>query len=397
MNSHQEFQSTELRHETELRLQRVLPLMSEAGLDAVLLADNANVYYMSGRFYRGYVYVNRDGECLYFVIRPEIFGRVDNVVYIRKPEQILSGLNDRGLSAPAMLGLEYDSLSYSEVSRLVKAFEGSETADCSDVMRRARMVKTDYELKLMEEDGVHQAAVYDRIDKIYRNEMTDLEFQIEIERLLRLEGCLGYTRVAGRLMEINMGSVINGDNADMPTPYDFSMGGGGQSDSLPVGANGVTMKPGTTVMVDVNGNFNGYQTDMTRVWSIGEIPELAHKAHDCSRRILRELERTALPGVEVCRLYERAMEIVREDGLEQYYMGHRQQVAFIGHGVGIELNEQPAVTARCRVPLQRNMTLALEPKFVIPGVGAVGVENTYQVTDEGLKCMTVCDEDIKRL
>ncbi|MDE5773778.1 MAG: Xaa-Pro peptidase family protein, partial [Muribaculaceae bacterium] len=384
-------------HETGLRLQRVVPLMSEAGLDAILLADNANVYYMSGRFYRGYVYVDRDGKCLYFVIRPAIFADADNVVYIRKPEQILSVLTERGMTPPEVLGLEYDSLSYNEVRRLANAFEGSRSADCSDVMRRARMVKTDFELKRMEEDGAHQAAVYDRIDKIYRNEMTDLEFQIEIERLLRLEGCLGYTRVAGRLMEINMGSVINGDNADMPSPYDFSMGGGGQSDSLPVGANGVTMKPGTTVMVDVNGNFNGYQTDMTRVWSIGEIPELAYKAHECSRRILRELERIALPGVEVCRLYERAMEIVREEGLEQYYMGHRQQVAFIGHGVGIELNEQPAITARCRVPLQRNMTLALEPKFVIPGVGAVGVENTYRVTDEGLKCMTLCDEEIKCL
>ncbi len=392
-----EFMSPELRHETELRLHKVLPLMRQAGMDAILLADNANVYYMSGRYFRGYVYITAAGRKLYFVIRPDVFRQADDVITIRKPEQIPEILEGMGLERPAVLGLELDALYYNEVTRLANAFSGSEIADCSGVMRTARMVKTGYEIEKMREDGLHQANVYEHVDRLYSHDMTDLELQIEIEHDLRLEGCLGFTRVAGRLMEINMGSVINGDNADSPSPYEFAMGGSGQSESLPGGADGVTMKHGTTVMVDMNGNFNGYQTDMTRVWSVGEISDLAHKAHDCSRRILRELERMALPGVEVCRMYDRAMEIVKEEELEPYFMGHRQQQAFIGHGVGIELNEQPAITARCKVLLAEGMTLALEPKFVIPGTGAVGVENTYVVTKTGLNCLTICPEEIQNL
>lgn len=78
-------------------------------------------------------------------------------------------------------------------------------------------------------------------------------------------------------------------------------------------------------------------------------------------------------------------------------MGHRQKASFIGHGVGIELNEMPVVMERSKDTLLENMTIALEPKFVIPETGAVGVENTYVVTPSGLKSLTVFPEDIQEL
>ncbi|MDE7109595.1 MAG: aminopeptidase P family protein, partial [Muribaculaceae bacterium] len=152
-----------------------------------------------------------------------------------------------------------------------------------------------------------------------------------------------------------------------------------------------------TVMVDMSGSFNGYQTDMTRVWRLGEISALALRAHECSRSILRECEKMGRPGVKVAELYDKAIEIAKGEGFDKYFMGHRQQAPFIGHGIGIELNELPVVTSRSRDVLALNMTIALEPKFVIPGVGAVGVENTYVVTDNGLKALTVFPEEIQEL
>lgn len=198
-------------------------------------------------------------------------------------------------------------------------------------------------------------------------------------------------------MELNLGSVISGENADTPSPYDFAMGGEGTDPSLPVGANGVTLKPGTSVMIDMNGGFNGYQTDMTRCWSIGEVSELARKAHECSCRILHRLEKIALPGVPISRLYSEAAEIAKSENMHEYFMGHRNKVGFIGHGVGIELNEMPVVMERNHEPLQANMTIALEPKFVIPHVGAVGIENTYRVTENGLENLTPFPEKLSDL
>lgn len=397
MGKNHELIIPELREEVALRLRRLSNLMRDNGMDAILIGSNANIYYAAGRFFRGYVYLTSSGETFYFVIRPNSFSEADNVVMIRKPEMIPDELSKRGTTAPGTLGLELDTLPYSDIMRLSKVFPDAKMLNASGVLREARQVKTPYEIKLMKEDGLHQAAVYHKITRLYKRDMTDVEFQIEIERVLRQEGSLGFLRVAGQLMEINMGSVISGDNADAPSPYDFAMGGSGVSPALPGGASGEIMHVGQTVMVDVNGCFNGYQTDMTRVWRIGEVSDLAVKAHECSRRILRELEKTACPGVEVCELYRCAEAIVEEEGLQDYFMGHRQHVAFIGHGVGIELNETPAITPRCRDLLKADMTLAIEPKFVIPGVGAVGVENTYVVRPDGLECITPFPEEMQDL
>lgn len=387
----------ELRPELMLRVERLQLLMREAHLNAILVSGATNIFYLAGRVFRGYVYVPAEGNPLYFVMRPQVYAQTEDLVYIRKPEQIPDELGIREIEIPATLGLELDNLTYTETMRLKKVFGSFHMENASVVLGNARMVKTPYEIRLMKADGAHQAAVYHRVTKCYSPDMTDVEFQIEIERVLRREGCLGFVRTNGRMMEINLGSVIAGDNADCPGPYDFTMGGAGTDPSLPVGAVGEILRPGMSVMVDMNGSFNGYQTDMTRVWRIGDLPDIAYKAHDCSRKILRELEKLALPGVKCSEMYDRAVAIVREDNLADYFMGHRQKAGFIGHGVGIELNERPVIMARDHTELKENMTLAIEPKFVIPGVGAVGDENTYRVTASGLENLTVFPEEIQEL
>lgn len=388
--------NTENRAELQLRIEKVKANMELSELDAILVASPTNLYYLSGGVFRGYIYIAIDREPVYFLVPPSE-SDAPGVQVIRKPEMIGDALKGMGYSIPHKIGLEYSDLIYSEVERLKKCFADSKPGDASPILRRARVTKTDYEIKLMREDGLRQAAVYSQIKHCYSEDMTDLEFQIEIERVLRREGCLGYLRAAGGKMQLNMGSVLAGPNADVPSPYDFSMGGEGTDPSLPVGASGDIMKHGMSVMVDMNGGFNGYQTDMTRVWTIGDVSEQAQRAHECSIAILRDLEKFAMPGVEIGELYRRAMRLAEGAGLSDYFMGHRHKVAFIGHGVGIELNEMPVVMERNSDPLLKHMTIALEPKFVIPEVGALGVENTYLVTDHGLENLTVLSEDLHQL
>lgn len=382
--------------EFQLRVSKARLAMSDAGVDALLVASTVNIFYLTGGVCRGYVYLPVEGEPLFFVIPPAA-PSAPVMRAIRKPEQIPAMLEAEGYTLPERVGLEFDDQLYSDVERLRKVFPASEVRDGSTPLRTARLTKTPLEISMMKTDGMKQCAVYSRIDRCYEEDMTDLEFQIEIERVLRKEGCLGYLRVAGSRMEINMGSVIAGPNADAPSPYDFSMGGAGVDPSLPVGASGTIMKPGMTVMVDMNGGFNGYQTDMTRCWYLGDVPELAVRAHECSRAILRDLESFARPGVEIGEMYRRAVRMAEEAGLSAYFMGHGHKAGFIGHGVGIQLNEAPVVMERNKSLLQENMTIALEPKFVIPGTGAVGVENTYVVRPGGLENITAFREQLVQL
>lgn len=382
--------------EIKLRINKISEILRSQNTDAILIFDNANLYYTSGRVFNGYTYINAVGDFLFFVKRP-VGLTGDNVVYIRKPEQITEELLKHNHRMPKSIALEFDTASYSEIERIKHIFSGSDFVNGSSVMRNARSVKTKYEIRQLKESGIRHCAAYKHIGSIYRDGMTDIELQIEIERLLRREGSLGLFRVSGQSMEIFMGSLICGDNADNPTPYDFAMGGAGLDPSLPVGSNGTTIKRGMTVMIDMCGNFNGYMTDMTRVFYHGHLDEMALKAHNLSIDIHHELMDMAKPGTPAAQLYDKAVEIVKSAGMERYFMGHHQQAGFIGHGVGIEINELPVLSPRSKDILKENNIIAIEPKFVIPHVGAVGIENTYAVTEQGLELITPYPEDITEI
>jgi Xaa-Pro aminopeptidase len=365
--------------EQKLRIERLNPQTP------MLIADNANLFYLTGRVFAGYIYLAPGTEPRYFVRRPCTL-EGSNLTLIRKPEEI-------GIQV-AELGLELSTMPYADALRLQAAFGAEKIVNISPAIMAARAVKTPAEIALLEADGVRQAEVYGHVPGMCEEGMTDVELLVEIEHRLRLGGCLGQFRVNGPSMELHMGNILVGDNADSPSPYDFAMGGAGQHPSLPVGASGEAIRPGKAVMVDVNGNFNGYMTDMTRTYAMGTLSPLALKAHACSVAICHRLAEMGRPGAEAKALYAAALEMAQEAGLADNFMGHRQHAGFIGHGVGIEINELPVIAPRSKHLLAQGNVIALEPKFVIPGVGAVGIENTYVCEPDGLRCITRFTEDI---
>lgn len=379
--------------EQRRRLTPILEKMAEERIGVAVVSDNANIFYLTGRVFSGYIAISAGGAVYYFVKRPNNL-EGENVFFIRKPEQmseIIASLPDGALA------LELDSLSYSEAERLAAVAHERKLKNLSHILRKARSVKTLEEQKLIKESGIKQTEVYLGIPKLFHQGMTDLDFQLKIELALRQAGCLGQFRISGNSMELFMGSIIAGDNADNPTPYDFAMGGAGAHPSLPVGADGTKIESGMTVMVDANGNFTGYMTDMTRTFTCGEVSKTAHKAHRCSIEICNAISRAGVEGAEASALYHLAVEIATDAGLESYFMGHRQKAGFVGHGVGIEINELPVIAPKSRDILQKGNVIALEPKFVIPGAGAVGIENTYIVTDKGMEKVTFAPEELINL
>lgn len=382
--------------EVKIRIEKVVSGMRNSGIDAVIVNDNANLFYLTGRIFCGYVLIFSDGYIHYFVRRPNHL-EGECITYIRKPEdlaptiQALAGEN-------ITIGFMGDDTSWNFTQRLMAVNKSSRLVNASALLRDARSVKTPLEIRMMEYSGSLQTEVYKKVPGLYCEGMTDLELQIEIERALRLKGCLGIFRTSGDELELFMGNVLTGENADTPSPYDFAMGGRGIDPSLPVGADGSTIKFSYPVMVDMNGNFNGYMTDMTRCYIAGNIPpEVAH-AHQISRDICRVIAEQARPGKSAKELYELALEIATNAGLDSYFMGHRQHAGFVGHGIGITVNEPPVLAPRSKDILKVGHTIAVEPKFVIPGYGAVGIENTYVVEENGpARCITLCPEEIMEL
>ena len=385
-----------MENELELKWRRIQQAMRQEEADGCLLTMNMNLYYVSGQVFNGYFYLPAEGRPYWFVKRLTI-PETNQVHVIRKPEQIPDFFRDLNLAMPRKLLLEADELSYNEYIRLQHVFRAEATGNASALIRHIRMIKTPWEIEQMRISARKHEAVYREIPACYRPGMRDIELQIEIEKRMRVHGSLGYFRAFGSNMDIFMGSLLAGENAGEPSPFDFALGGKGIHASGPLGANGTLLREGTTVMADMSGNYTAYQTDMTRVFSIGKLPDRAYRVHRVALEIQARMERTAKPGVPCAELYRDALAMAGQEGLEDCFMGTRFQAKFVGHGVGLEINELPVLTTRSKDILQPGMTFAFEPKFVLAGIGAVGIENTFLVTDSGVEKMTLLDENITEL
>ena len=376
--------------EVNLRLRRLSGALLSAGIDAALVTVPVNLFYLTGTVFSGYLYVDTDGRAYAFTRGKHTIDGVECIA-ARKPELIPELLRDAGVSMPETLMLEDDYLPANIYSRLCKVFQGA--AVKGDLLRTVRSVKTPYEHEQLKRSAAAHARAYACIPALLRPGLTDVDLTIEIERAMRLEGCLGIMRLFGVGMEIHMGSVLTGDNAHVRSPYDFAMGGAGLHPSLPISACGVPLREGTTVMVDMGGNFTGYLSDMTRTYAIGALPRQAYDLHSLSISIQQELSQSK--AGDTCEmLYEKGVQMVKDAGAWDYYMESIQGSRFIGHGIGLEVNELPVLCARNQTVLTEGMVVALEPKFVLPGVGPLGTENTYIVRSNGLELITKAPETL---
>lgn len=379
--------------ELKRRRDKIRSLMAQQNIDAALIACNVNLLYTCGRIISGYLYLPLNSPACIFVKRPNNVSG-EHVHSIRKPEQITEILKEQGLPTPETIMLEGDELSFSEYNRLAAIFPESKVVNGTSIIRQARSVKTEMEVEMFRRAGAAHTKAYDKIPSVYREGMTDVELSIEIERLMRLEGNLGIFRVFGQSMEIFMGSLLVGSNAAEPSPFDFALGGKGVDPSIPVGTSGIQIQRGNSVMVDYGGNFNSYMCDMTRVFSVGKLPEEAYAAHQVCLDVQEKVTSMAKPGVICEDLYDAAIEVVTNAGFADYFMGIEQKAKFIGHGIGLEINEAPVLAPRVKMELEAGMVFALEPKIVLPEIGAVGIENSFAVTNEGVEKLTLCEEQI---
>lgn len=378
--------------ELKERRDRIREYMAKENIDAALISTNVNLLYTFGQVVNGYLYLPLNSPAILFIKKPDMNG--EYIRNIRKPEEIPSMLKDMGLPSATKLMLEGDSIPYSQYMRLAGIFSDAEIVNGTPIIRKARSVKTNYELELFRRSGIAHAKAYEKIPSLYKEGMTDVDFSIEIERSMRKQGCLGLFRIFGESMELFMGSVLTADNACNVSPYDFALGGAGVDPSLPIGANGTLLKQGQSVMVDMGGNFFGYLSDMSRVYSIGKLPDEAYAAHQTCIKVQEELTKMMGPKVICEDVYQAAIDIVEAAGFADRFMGMGRQAHFIGHGIGLEINEEPVFAPRIRTQLEIGMVFALEPKIVIPGVGAVGIENSWVVTNTGLERLTPAPDGI---
>jgi len=391
--------SPELAADLQKRWDEIQPGIKGLDAGALMVCTPVNLLYLTGRVFNGFVWLPRKGPPQIFMRRMTPEDAAPNVHAIRNPEEIPKILLDNNLPVGkwALEGEELAWGNHVRLSRLCEASMNSQPASGSGLLRRARSIKTPYETAIMREGGLRQARAITTFSRLYKPGMTDHQFALECEHVIRRAGSLGLFRINGQSMECFMGSVLAGCNAAAVSPYDFALGGAGLDPSLPVGQNGTKLEPGMTVMVDVAYNCRGYLTDCSRTYSVGKPPEEALAAHKCCVEIQHTVAKAMQPGVVAEKLYQMALDMAAAAGYADRFMGLAQKAKFIGHGTGLYINEWPVIGARAAHEICVGNVIALEPKIVLPGIGAVGVEDTFVVTETGAENITPCAQKLMEL
>ncbi|MGE5576210.1 MAG: M24 family metallopeptidase [Syntrophothermus sp.] len=383
--------------ELEARTQKLQELLAKNDLVGALIVQKADLFYFSGTAQNAYLFIPAQGEPL--LMARKSFKRageesaLKNVVPLKSLEEaganILAQVKGRG-----KIGLELDVLPASLYLKYQSMLSPLELADVSKYIREIRMIKSPYELERLKEAAGLNFAMFSKVAGILKEGMTEVELAGRLEAIYRQKGHQGGVRVRGFNQELFYGHLISGWNSAFPSFFDGPTGGTGLNPSYPQGAGFKRIGKNEPVVVDYVGVYNGYMVDQTRIFAIGTLSDKLMKAHETALKIKARIAKDALPETNGKDLYETACAIARDAGLEDHFMGFEERPSFIGHGVGIELDELPVIARNFNLKLRAGMVFALEPKFIFPGEGTVGVEDTFVVTEHGLEQITYFDDAI---
>lgn len=391
------------REELEIRIAKLQLLLNQSGLDGAVLLQNADLFYFTGSIQQGLCYIPASGEPLYLVRKDFSRARMESglkqVVPLSSMRDVNGLLKNHGIPLPRKIGMELDVLPVVLFNRWHKVLGGGEVCDVSPLIRTVKAIKSEYEIAIMKDCALLMDKIYQRAKEVIQVGKSDLEVAAELEFIARKEGHQGITRFRGFNSELFYGHVFSGADGAVPAHLDAPLGGLGVNPSIGQGASYKRIAEGEPIIVDFIAAFDGYMVDMTRTFVIGKLPEKLCKAYEDMRAIQQKLADIARPGVTWGDVYQQCYDLAVDLGYKDHFMGNAgAQVSFIGHGIGVEVDEFPFIARGFNEQiLEEKMCFAFEPKAVFAGEGAVGIENTFWVEADGLRRLTYSDEQLVEL
>lgn len=385
--------------ELEQRVQNLQSRLQQGSLDGALLTEKMDLFYFAGSMQQGFLFVPPEGEPLFMVKRNFDRARAEstwkNILPFSSFKKLHKSLKEYTGGDLKRIGLELDVLPVNLYERLQRAFPVAAFCDISLTIREIRMIKSAYEIGFLRKAAEASMQVNRQIPALLAAGITELQLSLEIERLLRERGHQGVLRMRAFNMEMFFGHIYSGENGANSSFLDSCTGGEGLSAASPQGAGRKLLAPHEPIGIDFSSIHEGYILDETRLFSIGALPPAMEEAYAVARQIHDAVAALAAPGASCGDLYEYALEIAKSRGLAENFMGYGEgQVKFIGHGVGLDLDELPVLAKGARYALEPGMVFALEPKFVFPGKGMIGLENVWHVTDAGAEKLTLIPDEM---
>ncbi|MBD3167652.1 M24 family metallopeptidase [bacterium] len=379
------------RDEYTDRIRRLREALEPLGLDGALLLQRVDLIYYTGAAYQGALAVPAKGEPKLYVWRGT--GRIGERTplepqFVRGMGKLGKALVEDGFGSWKRVGMEEDVVPVAIWKRVGMAtWPEAEFKDISTAIRTQRSVKSPAELQVVRRSGKVTAAGFEALRQILKPGMPEYEVQVQFEVVTRRLG----DQAAGRTRGFNAearGVVAAGPSAAEDTAFDGPIGQPGRNLFAPMGAGNRSIRENEPIIIDVALGVDGYMTDMTRTYYCGEIDSKFHEAHRFCLYVVEELQKKMVPGAVPEELYLWAVEEAERAGFAEGFMNRGDnKVRFLGHGIGLEMDEWPVLAKRFTAPLVEGNVIALEPKVIFED-GGVGLEETFIVKEGRAEVVT---------
>lgn len=381
------------RAELERRLAALRARLDHDSPEWRLLAvfGKINQFYLTGTMQDAVLLVPRDGAAVYWVRRSleralneSEFGDIRPMTSFRDAAAAMGPL-------PDTVHLESERVPLAVYERFNKHFGFIRAASADFSLAATRAVKSAYELERMEASGrIHQRILEEGVPELLQEGISEAEFGGLLYAAMIREGHHGLARFGMYETEVLLGHICFGESSIYPTSFDGPGGNYGMSPAVPLlGSRQRCLKPGDLVFVDIGCGVDGYHTDKTLTYVYrGQLPEEAVRIHRRCIEIEAAVAALLKPGAVPSEIYGQITGALEPDFLDGFMGFGTRQARFLGHGIGLHIDEWPVLAKGFDEPLQENMVLAVEPKKGIAGIGMVGTENTFVVTPSGGRCLT---------
>ncbi len=379
--------------ELDSRLKRLRAIMDTHNPDwkLAVIFNKINLYYLTGTMQDGMLLIPRDEEAVLWVRRSYERAVDESLFPDIRPMNSFQDAAKSAKSIPTVVYTETEFVPLAFLQRFQKHFPFTEALSLDTRIAYARSVKSDYEIDLMIRSGeLHRIVLEERVPELLHEGMSEVDLVGALYAEMLKQGHHGVARFGMFGTEIAIGHIAFGESSLYPTSFNGPGGNYGMSPAVPlIGNRNRKLMKGDLVFIDIGFGLDGYHTDKTLNYVFGKEPdEEVLKEHNVCLDIQSRLAEQLKPGVIPSALYDQIMNSLSPD-FQKNFMGFgNRQVKFLGHGIGLVIDEIPVIAKGFDNPLEENMVLALEPKKGITNVGMVGVENTFIVTPGGGRCIT---------
>lgn len=350
------------------------------------ILGKVNLYYFTGSMQDGLLLIPRDGEAVYWVRRSyeramdeSLFPRIEAMASYRDAARATG-------KCPATVHLETELVPLAQYQRLRKYFPFTDARAADFALSVTRAFKSPYELKLMEQAGeIHRRVMEEQVPRMLRQGMSEADLGAELFSALIAEGHHGVARFGAFETDIVVGYLCFGESSIYPACVNSPGGNYGMGPAVPMfGSRDRKLKAGDMVFIDSGAGAEGYHSDKSLTYMFGKpLPKAAYDIQERCVEIQDRIASMLVPGMIPSKIYFEIMKALEPAFLENF-MGFGTQCAkFLGHGIGLVVDEWPVIAEGFDEPLEEGMVLAIEPKRGMAGVGLLGIENTFLVTPKG--------------